>query len=767
MKLLKRSLLALAVLFVFLSAGVYLFMRSSLAPLDGQVKLQKVSGPVTVIRDTYGIPHIQAKNKIDALRALGYVVASERLFQIEMSRRLTQGELSEIFGPVALPSDKLYRNLMLKPAVERMLQHEKEEGRFDQQLWTEMEAYLDGINQYIATRPLPYELKILGIQPRPLTPIDAYILVGHMAYTFGTALKAEPLMEKLAKTLPHAQFQDLRNDAISGSFKTAKNIFTPYFDLLTEGLFFPSFEGSNAWLLSPQRSQSGKSLFANDPHIGFSSPSVWMEAHIQTPEFELYGHYLPLVPFAVLGHNQSHAWGLTMSMVDDMDLYREVLDKEKKTVLFKGKAVPYKEWIETIKVKGEPDVTLHLIETPHGPLMDEVLKEKNLALKWAFHSLKNNPLRALREMAEAKDMKKFERAIQYATAPGINVLYADAKNIAWWIFGDMAVKKNPNTDMPLDGSTGEDEYVRLLSWDEKPHLVNPTSGVIVSANSRPPGLPEGLIRGEWQSDDRYRTIAEALDKKEKWSAEEFMFLQNKNYNSQNKHILDTLFTHLSLSDSESAQYKEQLDSLRQWNLESDVNSTAASLYHQWNNENVMLILKEFSEEDRSAYLNTVYAWNFYRRVILDPKTAWWSDKNYAETITQGFRLAAQKMSHQPTWGQVHTIEYVHPMGRKFPLNYIFNLGPYPMPGSYNDINNNKMRALGGDFKVVAGPSTRRVIDFAHPQKSWGINPIGISGHILSPFYKDQVPLFLEGKYRPQLLDEKDVLAAKTHELVFE
>ncbi len=158
---------------------------------------------------------------------------------------------------------------------------------------------------------------------------------------------------------------------------------------------------------------------------------------------------------------------------------------------------------------------------------------------------------------------------------------------------------------------------------------------------------------------------------------------------------------------------------------------------------------------------------FYERVILDSAAAWWSDKNYAEFITTSFRNTVNKISDTTTWGDLHTIEYIHPLGRIAPLNKIFNLGPYPIPGSFNDINNNKMRALGTDFKVVAGPSTRRIIDFAHPQKSWGINPIGNSGHMLSPFYKDQVQLFLEGKYRWQLMDDKDIEANKTHELILE
>lgn len=771
MKFLKRSLLGFVILLGIASLGIYFFLKSSLAPMDGTLKIQNLSHPVKVTRDTFGIPHIRAENKLDALRALGFVQASERLFQMELSRRMTQGELSEVFGEIALKSDKLYRSLMLKRSVERMLALEKSQGRFDQQVWDEMAAYFDGINQYIATRPLPYEMQILGLKPRPFTPLDAYIMTGHMAYSFGIALKADPLMTKLADKLSLDQFQALRNDPLKAPIKiAAASASDPWPSTLqaiaSEGLFIPSFEGSNAWLVGPERSQSGKSIFANDPHIGYSSPAVWFEAHIQTPEFEIYGHYLPLVPFAVLGHNRHHAWGFTMSLADDMDLFRETLDKEKKTVLFKNKPQPYLEWTEVIKIKDQPDLVLSMIETSHGPIMDEFLSEKNLALKWAFHRPENNPMRALRNMAEAKDIKAFETALQYGTAPGLNVMYSDAENIAWWVFGDMAVKKNPNSDMILNGSTGTDEYERLLAWDEKPHLVNPESGFIVTANSRPQGL-NANIRGDWQSDDRFQTISRALAEKDQWSAEEFKGLQTENFNYQNKNILNKMFEHIRLNDTENAKYKNQLEALKSWNMQSDVNSKEAGLFHQWNNENILLMLEDFDEDTRAAYLNTPYAWVFYERAILNPTSTWWTHKNYTKVVTKGFIAAAEKLSNNPTWGTLHTIEYTHPLGRSYPLNKIFNLGPYPMPGSYNDINNNKMRSMGGDFKVVAGPSTRRIIDFANPQKSWGINPIGNSGHMLSPFYKDQVQMFLDGKYRPQLMDEKDIAAAKTHELVLE
>lgn len=733
------------------------------------MQLQHLSQPVRVVRDEFGIPHIYAANRLDSFRALGFIMASERLFQMELSRRLTQGQLSEIFGEAALPSDKLYRSLALRRASEKMIDFEKQNGTFDEKLWRELEAFCDGINQFVQTRPLPYEFTLLRFKPRPFEPLDAYILTGHMAYSFGIALKADPLMTELAKTLPEELFQELRNDRLTQPLKISQNSFTDLSPLhqLAEGKFFPYFEGSNAWLLAPHRSASGRSLFANDPHIGYSSPSVWFEAHIKTPEFELYGHHLSLIPYGILGHSPHHAWGFTMSMGDDMDLYRETLNRENKTVLYKNEWHPYQEWEEVIKVKNAADVKLRLIETPHGPLMDEVLSEKNLALKWAYHRLENNPMKALQKMGAAVDIKSFEEALKLATAPGLNVMYADAENIAWWMVGDLILKENPHSDLILDGASGKDEYLGVLPWQDKPHLVNPKSGVIVTANSRPESLTSTL-RGDWQPADRYQTIQQKLAQKEKWTAEEMKALQVENFNSKTEDLLAKLLRSLQLSPGEQKRFSHHLDLLKAWNFHSERNSSAAALYHTWNQQNIRIILEQIPAESREAYLRTTYSWDFYERVLLNDSSVWWKERTIAQVVTQGFKTAANILGTPlPAWGEIHTVEFTHPLGRLAPLDKIFNLGPYPIPGALHEINNNKGRYFGGDFKVVAGPSTRRVIDFADPQTSWGINPIGISGHLLSRFHHDQAQLFIDGTHRRQWMKNEDIEKVKTHELILE
>ncbi|MNS46016.1 Acyl-homoserine lactone acylase QuiP precursor [compost metagenome] len=592
-----------------------------------------------------------------------------------------------------------------------------------------------------------------------------------MAYSFGIATKADVLLSNLSQKIPLNLVNEMRADPEMKSI--AKVSWAPQIHELLpqeDGLALPYFEGSNAWLLSPTRSKSGKSIFANDPHIGYTLPGIWYEAHVKSPEFELYGHHLPLIPFAVLGHNDHLAWGFTMSLSDDMDLFKEEISNDNKTYTFKGQQLPLETWEEVIKVKGKPDVVLQMKRTQHGPILDEVLAEKNLALKWAFHSPNNDTLTALRKMGEAKEMNEFKIALHDATAPGLNVMYADAKNIGWWMFGELALKKNPNSDFVLNGASGDDEYVRILSFDEKPHMENPADGVIVTANSRPSQLSAN-IRGDFQAPDRKHTIEHLLSKQQTWTTEELQKVQTMNYNMKARELLAIMLEELRLTPFEEKTYSEALTEIRKWNFQSELNSIGASIYHQWNNQVVDILLQDLPPEDEYTYTTLPQAWVFFENVIQDEHSPWWTDQSRSEVVTQAFKNTISALTEQLganaqhwTWGRIHTIEYQHPLGRIEPLDIVFNLGPWPIPGALNDINNNKPKALSTDFKVSAGPSTRRLIDFAQVKKSYGILPVGNSGHKLSPFYKNQAADFLAGRYRPQMMDEADIEKDKSFEM---
>lgn len=783
----------MGLLFIIIACVLYglYFVKSSLPPMDGELHLKNLNSSVSVRRDQYGIPHIAAGNSQDAFRALGFVVASERLFQMEMQRRVANGELSEIFGNKMLSTDKLFRTLGLRASMAQMLEQKIQNKTLDLKMWGELVAFYDGVNQYQLTQKLPLEFSLLGIKPRPFSALDGYAFIGLMSFSFGVATSQEPLMTKLRARLGVELSNELRNELTpfestqiekdkmaTESKKRVVNTKNDYpvsqiLTALEEG--FTLFEGSNGWIVSAKRSASGFPILANDPHISYSQPGVWFEAHIKTPEYESYGHFLSVLPFPVLSHNRERGWGLTMSLIDDMDLYREELNPKFKTYRFKDKDFSYRERLEVIKVKGEKNAQIVVLTTQHGPILDDVFTnpaDKSLALKWAFHHSDNDPLYALYKMGRAKNMEEFKAGVALGKAPGLNVLYADKQNIGWWIFGEVATKSTRlGSDFILDGASGLDEYTGVLSFEQKPHAENPPSGLIVSANSRPVSAPEQL-RGDWQPDDRYKTLFALLTQKTTWSVEEFKEIQTLSLNLENKLILTEL---LKTVDFENLWKKERaasyLEILKKWDFISHADSVAPSLYYTWCREITKMLLQDLRPEEFEAFAKLPNNWNFFKRVVLNPDSSWWKKNDRKKVFTDAFNNTIESLrqelgedSSNWTWGHLHTLEFVHPIGSKKPFDRIFNIGPIEMSGASHEVNNQKAAGYGDGFKIKAGPSTRRIIDYRSPEVAWGILPVGNSGHLLSPFYKDQLELFSKGLYREEWLDDKDIETHTTHKL---
>jgi penicillin amidase len=752
-------------------------LEKSKPPMDGQLQLKNLKSKVVVTRDQSGIPHIQSENEMDGLRALGFTVASDRLFQMDVLRRLSNGTLSEVFGEKALNMDITMRTLKFREAMTQL--------EMDPLIKSKIEAYFDGVNQYIESATLPIEFLLLRYKPSPFTVLDAYTFIGYMSYSFEASLRQDPLMTKLLSQFPNALVEELRYHGSAEALKeaTASNAFSkidsrlkkvvnstasliPEIETYLRGGFAP-LEGSNAWLISKEKSESGFPILANDPHIAYSLPEVWYEAHLKSPEYEMYGHHLPLLPFPVLGHNRNYGWGFTMSIHDDMDLYQEKIQGEK--YQFKNDWLPLTYREEEIPIKGEASKKIKFYETQHGPLLDHILAEKGVSLKWSYFSKGNDALKVLHGMGHSQNIEEFKQAISAGICPGLNIMYADKTNIMWWIHGEFS-KRPPHvkSDFILDGASGNDEPLGYLSFEEKPHSVNPKEGFIVTANSNPPGFTGP---GDWQPDDRFKTLMKKLSEKEKWNVEETKKLQTWNSNIESGPIRTVLLKNLSeeLKKNNPAVF----EAVNNWNLESDIESVGATIFHIWNIENIKILTANFSAEDREAYSKLGSNWMFYKRVISNPENPWlkYLKLSQSEVIQKGFtntlaRLE-KELGHETTnwkWGRIHTVKYNHPLGKIKILDPFFSLGPYPSPGYYNDVNNMKHHGFDSGLDVLVGPSTRRIIDFAHPENAHGILPVGNSGHSLSPFYKDQIQMYLKGEYRAELLDETLIKEQGTHVL---
>ncbi len=791
MKRLKKIIVVIFILFVILAIGVVSYGYFLTPKYDGEVALNSIQKETTVYFDEYGIPHIYAASQKDAMTTLGYVHAQDRLWQMELMRRIAPGRLSELFGSVMLKNDKFFTGLGIDEDSEKAIaQLDKNSESYLLTL-----AYLEGINQFLEEGPTPIEFQLVGVTIEKFTIKDVYNIFGYMSFSFAMAQKTDPLLTDIRDEFGMDYLKDF---GIDGSLahtqlKSFKGKSEAYSEIsksvasLLENSPIPPFIGSNSWVVGPQKTKSGKVLFANDPHIGFSQPATWYEAHIVTPDYEMYGYYLAGTPFPLLGHNREYAYGLTMFENDDMDLFLETNNPENENQYQSPEGYKnYQISEKTIKVKDSTDVVLKIKKSHHGPLMnglvDGLKDDKPVSMWWTYLHHKNHILDAVYALSHAKDLKHFHQSIELIAAPGLNIMYGDAKgNIAWITSGKLyKMPENVNANFILDGSNGKDEQKEYYDFSKNPYAINPDWKYIYSSNNQVEPINGYLYPGYYLPEDRAKRIVQLLEPKNDWTKEDFMNMITDETSSVAPTVTINMINSINqevLSENEKAA----ISFLLKWKGSNALSDVAPTIYNKW----MYLYLKNTFEDelgkDRfSVLLNTHIMKQMISFQTSNESSPWWDDvstKDKSETrtdiLTKSFQEAILQLEKQLgndlnawTWNKVHSVEHKHPLGEVAALRSYFNVGPFEINGS-NEVINNLMFTFTeeGMYQVKAGPSTRRIIDFADIENSMSILPTGQSGNPLSEHYKDQATMYNEGKFRKMKMNKKEI-EASSRKLVF-
>lgn len=826
MKWLKITGILIIVVVVIIAVSVKVFLVSKSPDYDGSYVVSAIHHEARIVRDSWGVPHITADNGEDAYFAYGFAVAQDRLFQMELQRRLARGELAEILGPKLIDVDKRFRTLMLRRKAEEYL---ADPGRINPEALKLTDAFLSGINYFVETQDLPVEFTLLGFKPAAFTRVDSVVMLGYMAFNFVHGLENDSVYGMIKEKVPDIDMDELfpgysrqkpvtimetsidynKGDSISCSDEGGNNIagdqkkadgngdFIKENDLIIQlrkafRLSEP-LDGSNSWVIAPSRSASGKAILGNDPHVGLSNPGIWYEAHISYGDYGNYGYHIALVPFPMLGHNKYRGWTVTMFENDDCDLYYETInEKNRDLVMYKGSWTRLKRYRETIAVKGGDSIEYEVAVTPHGPIVSDFIKgykDKPVSMQWVHLQNENPVLDAAYAMSVANDMESFEKAIAMIANPGFNVSYADSKgNIAWWAVGKLPMyRDHVNTMSILDGSSGRDDIIGYLPFRLNPRMKNPASGIIVTANNMSTVKPLGpmkKIAAYWVPTDRAARIIELLRSKEKWSLEELQKIQT-DMKSQSAQSIVKEISRILEGDGKpfagmSGTEREAFSILKSWNGINTIDSPGAAIFHMNNYHITSLALRdELGEDLLKQYASLSEHWNFYKVFIKDEESRLWDDRNTGiretrrDVITRAFSDAVaegvEKMGSDPNdwrWGRLHTIEFAHPLGIKKPLNIIFNLGPYEAPGAFRTVNRFGGKFGNHDYKVTSVPSTRRLIDYGNMERSFAVLPSGNSGNSGSAYYDDQVDMYLKGEYRIINFSSRQIEEGKKHEIIF-
>ncbi|PTX61400.1 penicillin amidase [Kordia periserrulae] len=780
----KKAAKIIGVLILIILIAGFIFYRTLLPTYDGSFDIENIQEEVTIHYDTYGIPHIYAQNEEDAFTALGFVHAQDRLWQMEVIRRIAPARLSEIFGETTIDTDRFFATIGIDEASEITLQTADKNSESYQL----MQAYVNGVNQFIAQGATPVEFYLTGIDKTEFTVKDIHNILGYMAFSFAMAHKTDPLLTSIQQKLGDEYLADLGlevdpNTTLIQNYPPkkadttkVKNTFIAAIDRILKPLPIPQFIGSNSWVLAPQRTATGKVLFANDPHIGFAQPSVWYEAHVHTPTYEIYGYHLAGIPFPLLGHNRKIAYGMTMFENDDIDFYWEENNPANASQYKTPNGyTDYTEVTKTIKVKDAEDVTLTVKRSHHGPILNGIADgidfEQPVAMSWIYTQRKNELLEACYIMSHANNQVEFEKSIPKIHAPGLNIMYGDAEdNIGWYTAGQLyELPENVNSKLILNGTSGENEPLRFLTTDENPRATNPPWNYVYSANNQPDSINGSLYPGYYLPENRAKRIVELIEANDKFTKDDMMNMLLDNTSKIHAKAIKDVVS-LIENDGLSLKEKEVATVLKNWNGENKLTDIAPTIYHRF----IYQYLKNtFGDELDTTTFDMLLKTHLCKRFtvpLLYQESIWYdnvaTDKKETrkDILLKSFKEMVVLLEVQFgnniqdwTWNKVHTVEHEHPIGKVEMLRSYFNVGPFEVASTSETINN-----LGfhydesGTYNVYFGPSTRRVIDFSDIENSMSILPTGQSGNPFSAHYDDQAEMYVQGKFRKMMLNTEEI-----------
>lgn len=780
LKIIKIVFLVCVLVFV----AAWLYSRTLYPTYEGELSLENLSENVTVHFDENGVPHINAETQKDAYTALGYVHAQDRLWQMELIRRIAPGRLSEIFGDKLVETDVFFAGLgLVEDANESIAKIDINSEAYKLTI-----AYLDGVNQFVEEGATPIEYNLIGLKKTKFTVNDVYNVFGYMSFSFAIAQKTDPLLQEIKEKLGDNYLAELEipiysNTALLKSEKNpiVKASFAKAMTAMYEQLPISPFIGSNSWVIAADKTKNGKVIFANDPHIGFSQPSVWYQSHIKTPDYEMYGYSLALTPFPLLGHNRDYAYGLTMFENDDIDFYIEKNNPENLNEYETPTGFStYKTVQKTIKIKGAPDTTFTVKISRHGPIMNNLLKQiddqRPIAMQWIYKKTDNQILDVGYQISHAKSLHDFKEGAKLLHAPGLNMMYGDAKdNIAWIASGKLyKYRDSINTKLYLDGASGKDEILSYVDFEDNPQSINPASNYVYSSNNQPDTIAGVLYPGYYLPEDRGQRIEQLLEVKNDWTQED---VQQMIFDVTSPVVPQVIANLVASIKTENFTKNEQeaLQNLKDWNGEYKKEDTAPTIYNRFLYEFLEGTFKDELGESFPMFMQTPLMKKMIAVQAKKAVSVWFDDvttepkETKSDIVQRSFINAISFLENQLgdtvslwSWSKVISVEHGHALAAGGEtLRKIFNVGPFSMDGG-NEVINNQLFTLNetGIYKVKAGPSTRRVIDFSNIENSVSILPTGQSGNIFSKHYKDQAQKYVNGEFVKTMLNKDEIERSK-------
>jgi penicillin amidase len=780
-------------------------LKLSMPRTSGSLEIPCLDDEVEVIFDRAGIPHITANSDLDAFRALGFVMAQDRMVQMQTMLRLATGRLAEAIGVMGVDMDRFMRTIGLHRIASELAEALDPESR------AALAAYCDGVNAFIARggARLPFEFMFLKGRPQPWTHSDCLALGLLTTWLLDSFWLADLMREKLIRSIGLERALELLPETapynnppvkVEGPGPGAPTL-EPGEEIdwgfdsepaggvwLTGvgGLAARSVFGSNNWALSGERTTTGKPILCGDPHIQHNAPGMLYLCHLTTPDMDIIGAGFPGLPVIPYGHNGYCGWTATSLCPDTQDLYVETFESEDSDrYLFEGEWRDAEVYEEEVKVRFGKDRRLRILVTNHGSVIKRKGR-KGLALKWVSQDTSLDSLNAMLKQNRARSWDEFVGVMENFVGPALSQVYADVDgNIGYMAAVKVPLRAAGDGSIPYHGEKGDCEWEGYVPFEDMPRALNPDEGFITTANSKivSEGYPH-LITRAWEAPYRNGRISEMLRAKDKWSPDDMPVIHADTFTYPGRTFAELAARALATpaADAMTPAALEAARRLAAWDHQARAESVATTVYfYAWHHLGETLLRHRLGSTLYAEYKCSWTSVSLALENVISSADPFWlapGVDSYEAAAVDAIEKAVAEIaevygtSDQSAWkwGRVHYLTCQNLLGLFWPLDKIFNVGPVPRDGEGDTVNASPPSSecltqllargtMGGCTEMAilpdceshaayAGPVLRMIIDFSDLDNSRAVLDVGQSGHRLSPHYKDHFPVWCKVEYLP-------------------
>lgn len=815
-KVVSGLLLLLIIVLITLGVLFNSLTQKSFYNESGIVKTEGIQSRVNIYKTEQGVSHIFAENESDMYFSLGYMHAQDRLWQMDLMRRVAEGRLSEILGKSVTEYDLLFRTLGIKKNSETVY------SRLSNKTKSILSDYSSGVNYFIRmnSKQLPLEFDILNYKPEEWKPEHSVMLLKLMSwelnlswytdFMFGEIVKKFGLEKALdffpdypedapfiinasdvkikSDTLKKTSYMDGKEKYFSSCYELGKDYFTSTYNFRKDFGLEGTHIGSNSWIIGSSRTENGKPILANDPHLSLQVPSKWYEVSLydNQKKYSVCGFSIPGIPGIAIGHNETISWGLTNLMCDDSDFYILKRDSaDRKNYFFKNEKFALDSSIESIKIKDEPDeLQVTVFSTKLGPVISNLNKtgfinsqkfysgdDEILTFRWTGFEF-SDEIEAFYKINNAQNWTDFKNALRTYGSPALNFTYADTSgNIAYQAAGYIPLRTEISPEANAGFPSGEGlDWKGFVPFDELPGTLNPKEDYIVTANNKPQKNYKYYISNLYEPPYRAERIISMIESNPVYSQDEIKIMQTDVYSIQAKEFCQYLFDAFGDTMNLTEDIKKYIDLLKQWDYEFRLNSIPATLFARFEIELYKNLYKEILGDElfeNYIFLKTIPVRNTSKLLKMNSSILFENSYVKEQLIRKSFYDAVSNLiliygndENSRQWGEVHNVYLKHPLGSVAALSTKLNIGPFKTGGNGTTVNNleysfsESLKNPG--FESFLGPSLRIICDLSDIKNYLSIIPSGQSGQPLHQNYNDQARLWLNGDYKEVSVDFEEL-----------